>query len=52
MDSNIKFLINHKTQTIIVSIFESSEVIQRAAFSAKNLGYNLVLDYDLIRKVA
>lgn len=48
----MKFLINHKTQTVIVSIFESSDVIQRAAISAKNLGYNLVLDYDLIRKAA
>lgn len=52
----MKFLIDHKTKTVQVSMFESNEVIQKASNSAKAHGYDLVMVITRmitpIRKVA
>ena len=52
----MKFLIDHKTKTVQVSMFESNETIQKATNSAKAHGYDLVICITRatmpIRKVA
>lgn len=37
------FKIDHKTETVQVSMFQTNEVIQKAGISANNLGYTLVI---------
>lgn len=39
----MRFLIDHKTKTVQVSMFESNETITKASNSAKAHGYDLVM---------
>jgi hypothetical protein len=52
----MRFLIDHKTKTVQVSVFESNDVIIQATNSAKAHGYDLIMVITRvstpIRKVA